>query len=208
MLINISVVVFSYFLGAIPFGYILFKMKSGGDIRKYGSGNIGATNMLRTGGKTMGILTMILDLGKGSLALIVPKMMGIDAFWLSLCGVMVVIGHIYPVFLLFRGGKGVATAAGVFIVVAPLPFLLSFAVFVSLIALTRFVSLGSIFSSVLMPLFMYLFSFVRPPFPAEILLMAVCIAFFIVIRHSSNIKNLINGKEKKLGNKVVTGGTK
>ena len=112
---DISAVLIAYFLGAVPFGFIIFKLREGDDIRKYGSGNIGATNVLRTQGKLWGTLTMILDLGKGLGAVLIPEMLGMDTFWVSICGAAAIIGHMFPVFLLFRGGKGVATCAGVFI---------------------------------------------------------------------------------------------
>ncbi len=189
----------AYILGAIPFGYILFRLKSGDDIRKYGSGNIGATNMLRTQGKAMGIITMFLDAGKGSLAVCIPLFLGLDMKWASICGVAAVAGHMFPVFLGFRGGKGVATAAGVFIVLAPLAFALGLVIFVGLIAVTRYVSLGSMISAISIPVIMLVFKAAGRGMDLFLVSAAAVIALLIIIRHASNIANLAAGKEKKFG---------
>jgi len=164
----------------------------GVDPRKGGSGNIGATNVMRTAGKTMGLLTLMSDLLKGAL----PAFFGKNLYgpeWGFLFGFCAFLGHLFPVFLKFKGGKGVATATGLYLVLAPLPLILSLGVFITILLITRRVSLGSISGALSIPWFLYLNVETRPLF-----YLALLLSFLIIIRHFSNIKRLIAGTEPKI----------
>jgi len=181
-----------YLLGSIPFGLLFAKIK-GIDPRKGGSGNIGATNVMRTAGKTIGLLTLTGDLLKGFL----PAFMGKSLYgpeWGFLFGLSAFFGHLFPVFLKFKGGKGVATATGLYLVLTPIPLLLSLLIFVAILILTRRVSLGSISGALSIPCFIYLVN-------AEMRLLfylAILLSSFIIIRHFSNIKRLLAGTEPRI----------
>ena len=193
----------SYLIGAVPVGFIIFKVVKGGDIRHYGSGNVGATNVLRNTGKVWGILTFILDFLKG----VVP-VLGIpivfyrlfefeplfqEEFYLRfLLGTTAVIGHIYPIYIGFKGGKGVAVFTGVFAVLFPLPLAISMGVFVLAMLVFRIVSLSVLISS----LFLGIFSLIYLKFSAQSYFAVLPFLIFI-FSHRSNIKRLIKGKEKK-----------
>lgn len=195
--IDIVVMLGSYLIGSIPFGYIIGLLLSGEDVRKKGSGNIGATNVMRTVGRVWGIITLLLDIFKGIGCAIAAGYLS-DTLQLPLAaGVFAVIGHCYPIFLKFKGGKGVATSLGVFLYLSPIPSLLSLSVFSVEMLLFRYVSLGSIFASVSFPVFVYYFG--KPPGISNMFMAACVFAIFIPYRHVSNIVNLFNGKEKKFG---------
>src|SRR5690242_12411894 len=135
----------AYLLGAIPFGYLLVKLKTGRDVRAAGSGNIGATNVLRTTGRLAGVATLLLDIAKGYAAVwLAGRATGGDTAWMSAAAVAVMAGHAYPVFLKFRGGKAVASFVGAFLCLAPLPLLAVLVVFAVTVARTGYISLGSI----------------------------------------------------------------
>ncbi|MEA3468549.1 MAG: glycerol-3-phosphate 1-O-acyltransferase PlsY [Thermodesulfobacteriota bacterium] len=195
MIITLIVPLFlSYLAGAIPFG-LLFSRAVGKDVREEGSGNIGATNVNRVLGKRLGILTLLCDVAKGYLpvslvATLFPQAENRDLF-IALCGLATVLGHMFPVYLRFKGGKGVATALGVFLYFSPLSILLALFVFIAVVATSGFVSAGSLAAAGLIPLFIWFFAG-----STSTVLIALTIAALIWIKHSSNIRRLIRGEEK------------
>ncbi len=195
---TILFVCLSYLLGSIPSGYLLFRLKNKGDIRDYGSRSIGATNVLRTSGWKVAIPVAIMDISKGFFPAFIGLKFFEDSRWALVFGFCAVIGHCYPVFLKFKGGKGVATTVGVYAALAFIPLLLMLAVFICVTAITRYVSLGSILGVLSFPLFSYIFQREN-----EILFLSAVIFLLIIFKHKENIKRLINGNEKKLGEKVT-----
>ncbi len=182
----------AYLIGAIPFGYLLVKMKSGEDVRSMGSGNIGATNVLRTTGRAAGIVTLLLDIGKGALAVwIADRVTNGSAVWMSAAALAVMAGHAYPVFLNFHGGKAVASFTGAFLYLTPLALLATLILFVALVAASRFISLASVVGAGCFPLAVFLID--HPPLP--ILVAALIAGVFIVIRHKSNLERIRAGNE-------------
>src|SRR5574340_754264 len=161
-MIPLIVVAIAYLLGAIPFGYLLVKWKTGADVRSSGSGNIGATNVLRTTGRGAGIDTLLLDIAKGFLAVwLAARLTANDPVWMSAAALAVMAGHAFPVFLKFKGGKAVASFVGAFLYLAPLPLLAVLVVFVAVVAKFRFISLASITGAGLLPLAVWLID--HPP---------------------------------------------
>ncbi len=153
------VVIIAYLIGSIPFGYLIVRAKGGGDVRETGSGGTGATNVSRRAGKVAGVLTLILDALKGAMAVVIARLMlnGDNADWLiAAVAIAVIVGHIFPVWLRFRGGKGVATGVGVFLALSPIAVLCAGVIFVAVVALTKYVSLGSILAAATIPLFVWL----------------------------------------------------
>jgi len=192
MTIQVVLLLAAYLIGGIPFGYLLVRLKTGQDVRSMGSGNIGATNVLRTTGRGFGVLTLLLDIAKGWAACwLMGHFTNGSAAWMALAGVAVVLGHAYPVFLKFQGGKAVASFVGVALALAPVALLGVVLVFVLVVAVTRYISLGSILGAGLFPFGVWLIY--HPAWP---LLMAVtfCSAF-IIWRHSANIERLRAGTE-------------
>ncbi len=190
------VVLVAYLLGAIPFGYIIVKSKLGRDVRESGSGSIGATNVLRTAGKVGGILTFVLDVAKGMAAVLIAKAISPSNFWIiGAAALAAIIGHILPVFIGFKGGKGVATGVGVFLAVMPSAVLMVLVVFVIVVWLWRYISLGSIIATAAFPLSAYVLS--RGSLPAPLLWATVLGALLIVSKHHGNIRRLIQGNENK-----------
>ncbi|HEX5834299.1 MAG TPA: glycerol-3-phosphate 1-O-acyltransferase PlsY [Pyrinomonadaceae bacterium] len=197
----------AYLIGSIPFGYLIVKLTSGGDIRQTGSGGTGATNVSRRAGKLAGIATLILDALKGAVAVFVaakwceqfqPNWFIAD--WiLSGSAVAVIVGHIFPVWLRFRGGKGVATGAGVFFMLHPPAVLFAGVVFVIIVLFTRYVSLGSIVGALVIPLSVWLMHvFVQRDLSLmPVLTAAIVGALLIVFAHRANIARLMNGTEPK-----------
>ena len=180
-----------YVLGSIPFGLLVTRAAGAGDIRKIGSGNIGATNVLRTGRKGLALATLALDLAKGGLPVLLAQV------WLGptaalIVGAGAILGHCYPVWLGFRGGKGVATAAGVVLSLTPLVLVLILAAFVLIVWRTRWVSLGSITAAVLAPILAWLLG----NGPAALLY--VLIAVLVVLKHRDNIGRLLRGQESRV----------
>jgi acyl phosphate:glycerol-3-phosphate acyltransferase len=179
-----------YLLGSIPFGYLLVRSQ-GMDIRKVGSGNIGATNVYRKS-RGAGLLTLLLDGGKGYLAVVIAAWIGGNAEWQAMAGVAAIVGHIFTAWLKFKGGKGVATGCGAYLAVAPLSVAITLVVFVATFALTRYVSLSSILATAAFPLWVYLLLG-----PSWVLLWAVAGAALIVAKHHENIRRLMAGTEHK-----------
>ena len=191
----ILAIVIAYLLGSIPFGYIIVRLKTGGDIRAAGSGNIGATNVLRTTGRAAGIVTLVLDFAKGYLAVwLASRLTGGDALWTSAAAIAVLLGHAYPVFLRFKGGKAVASTLGAFLFLTPSAIAAVTLVFVVAVAMTRYISLGSILAAGLFPLAVWLIA--HPPFP--VIYASLFAGAFIVYRHSDNIRRLREGTERLL----------
>ena len=188
-------VLLAYLLGAIPFGYLLVRWKSGDDIRASGSGNTGATNVLRTTGVVIGIATLLLDIGKGYVAVwFADRASSGNAFWMSLAALAVMAGHAYPIFLGFKGGKAVASFIGAFLRLVPFATIAMLVVFLVVVAKTRYISLGSIIGAATFPLAVWLIF--QPPLAIELASLAA--AIFIIYRHRSNIQRLRQGRERLL----------
>ena len=186
----------AYLLGSIPFGYLLIRLFRHQDIRTTGSGNTGATNVAREA-KGLGLLTLILDLAKAVAAILIARKLLSGSYDLQVAAaVAVILGHIYPVWLAFRGGKGVASAIGVFLMLAPKAALGTFVVFLIVVLLTRYVSLASILGAASFPLFG--FYFVRHPSPA-VIFGFLFIPALIIWKHRSNIARLLAGTESRFG---------
>jgi glycerol-3-phosphate acyltransferase PlsY len=191
-MIPLVVVLVAYLLGSIPFGYLLVRWKTGGDVRATGSGNIGATNVLRTTGRLAGVATLLLDIGKGYLAVwIARQWTGESPLWMSLAALAVIAGHAYSVFLGFKGGKAVASFVGAFLCLTPFAVAMEMIVFGVVVAWTRYISLGSIVGAATFPLAVWLL--VQPPMPIWMAATVACA--FIIYKHRSNIERLRQGRE-------------
>jgi glycerol-3-phosphate acyltransferase PlsY len=216
----IIVAVIAYLLGSIPFGYILVRLFRKQDVREIGSGNIGATNVARSGAKGLGIVTLVLDVAKGYAAVwigglaIAYKWMGVDGHntLLSsyrstghgygiegLCAVLAIVGHMYPIWLKFKGGKGVATGVGVFLGLAPMAVGLVLVLFIAVVWFSRYVSLGSIVATVAFPVLAW--ALYRNSRSQVIFLAAALSALLIIAKHHQNIRRLLSGTEHRLGEK-------
>jgi glycerol-3-phosphate acyltransferase PlsY len=186
-------------LGSIPFGYLIVRRKLGDDIRQTGSGGTGATNVSRRAGKTAGVITLVLDALKGSLAVFIAKGLSPNADWIiAAAAIAVIAGHMFPVWLGFHGGKGVATGVGVFLLLAPIALLCAGIIFVTIVWLTRYVSLGSITAAVIIPLLIWLQSVFVEPVAESLLIAAIAAAVLIVFAHRGNIGRLARGTESKI----------
>ena len=199
-MIRIIIVIIAYLIGSIPFGYLIVRKKIGTDIRETGSGGTGATNVSRRAGKVAGVLTLLLDAAKGSVAVLIANALASDDWTIAAAAIATLIGHIFPVWLGFRGGKGVATGVGIFSVLAPIAVLCAGVMFVAVVATTRYVSLGSIIAAILIPLFVWLQSvFVVPVADLRPLLTTAIVgAALIVFAHRGNILRLASGTESQL----------
>ena len=209
-------IIIAYLLGSIPFGYLIVRATQGADIRETGSGGTGATNVSRRAGKAAGVITLLLDLLKGVAAVAIAKLVvGLPIFansseragapspevywWVAASAIAVIVGHIFPVWLGFRGGKGVATGVGVFLMLTPVAVAIAAGVFLVTVLLTRYVSLGSILAALAIPLFVWLqHVLVRPVETlAPTMSAAVAGAVLIVFAHRENVRRLIHGEESK-----------
>jgi glycerol-3-phosphate acyltransferase PlsY len=190
----------AYLLGSIPFGYLIVRWQKGFDVRTIGSGSIGATNVMRSLGVAGFVATFILDVGKGIAAvLLAARLTANDPRWIAVATTVAILGHCFPVWLRFRGGKGVATGVGVFIALAPIQVGLALAIFAVVLAIWRYVSLGSITGAAAFPVLLY---FLKQPPPAlPIVLGAVTGAAIIIVKHHGNIRRLLSGTENRLGRK-------
>lgn len=201
---SLWIVVFAYLLGSIPVGYLLVRIFRKQDIRTVGSGNIGATNVLRSGGKGLGAATFLLDAFKGYsavwlAAIVAPHLLpgvpqrNVEAL-AALCAVL---GHMFPLWLRFRGGKGVATGFGVFLYAAPLAALAAITVFIIILLLSRYVSLASILGAACFPVFAWFTaSGTKPPF---FIAVQIAVASLVIFKHHPNIRRLLAGKEHRFG---------
>jgi glycerol-3-phosphate acyltransferase PlsY len=182
----------AYVIGGIPFGYIFVKMKTGRDVRSMGSGNIGATNVMRTTGRVAGLLTLLLDIAKGFTAVwLMARFGSTSPWWLSGAAIAVMAGHAYPWFLKFQGGKAVACFIGAFTYLTPVPMIAVLVVFVVVVAVSRHISLGSIIAGGTFPFAVWLI--LHPVLP--IFLAALAGGWFIVYRHRGNILRIRAGNE-------------
>jgi glycerol-3-phosphate acyltransferase PlsY len=180
-----------YLLGSIPFGYILVRASAGADIRKEGSGNIGATNVYRKS-RWAGLATLLLDGGKGYLAVAVAAWIGGSRDWQAAAAVCAIAGHVFTVFLGFKGGKGVATGCGAFLAVSPPAVAPTFIVFVLTVLLSRYISLASILATAAFPLFAFCYQE-----NSGIILWSALGSILIIAKHHQNIRRLFVGKEHK-----------
>jgi len=203
----------SYLIGALPFGLFIGKL-AGADVRKEGSGNIGATNVSRVLGKKLGAATLCCDVLKSYLPMLAAQKLlagqeNVD-LWVSACGLAAVVGHIFPVYLKFKGGKGVATALGMFLFLSPKAVILAFVCFLAAVGFTGFVSVGSLFAATMMPLLLWLaaappitlhnmnlwFLLKNTPVPLTEILFCLPVVALIWLKHHENITRLRHGEEK------------
>ena len=188
----------AYLLGSIPTSYLLVKWRKGIDIRSIGSGNVGATNTVRALGFGWGGTCLLLDALKGVLAVLLLRMafaQSPDVEWLACAGgVFAILGHSLPVWLSFKGGKGVATSTGVFLALAPVAVLIAAVVVLTIIGVTHYVSLGSLVGALLLPAMIFFLEGMGPVF-----YLSIGAALFVIIRHRANVKRLLNGTENKFG---------
>lgn len=201
----------AYLLGSIPFGYLLVRFFRKEDIRQKGSGNIGATNVIRSGAKGLGAVTFLLDVLKGAFAVLLCGMVAtrwglapaVRANIVATAALFAILGHIYTIWLGFKGGKGVATAFGVFLALAPWAALAGLAVFVVVFALSRYVSLGSILAAVAFPIFALLL-----PHPERTIwesAVLFLVPLIVIVKHRENIGRLLHGKEYRFGSTGTNG---
>jgi glycerol-3-phosphate acyltransferase PlsY len=202
-MLHAFVVALAYLLGSIPFGYLVVRARGGGDVRETGSGGTGATNVTRRAGKGAGLLTLLLDALKGAAAVFIARLaltehFGVD-WWVAAAAVAAVAGHVFPVWLGFRGGKGVATGLGVFAVLAPAALLCALPVFVLVVLATRYVSLGSIVAAALVPLAVWALG-TRAARGEELLPVLTAASVggaLIIFMHRANIGRLLRGEESR-----------
>jgi glycerol-3-phosphate acyltransferase PlsY len=209
----IALVASAYLLGSIPFSFLVVKVFSGKDVREHGSRNVGATNVARTAGKLPGILALLLDIAKGWGAVMVARWIASRPewpfpagtlpwesreMWIALAGLIAVLAHMFPVWLRFHGGKGVATATGVYLALDVRVVLAAMIVFAIVIIVFRMVSLASIVTAAAAPL---LFRFFTTDVSFWRIVMAICIAFAIILKHHTNISRMVNGSERRMGQK-------
>jgi glycerol-3-phosphate acyltransferase PlsY len=183
----------AYLIGGIPFGLIVVKLTTGADVREHGSGNIGATNVLRTAGRKAGIITLVLDGLKGWFAVwLAAQLTGGSELWMSFAALAVLLGHAFSIFLRFKGGKAVASFVGAFAYLTPLPLLAVILIFIGVTAWTRYLSLGSIAAAGLFPLACWMI--LHPAWP--VLVASVGAAVLIIARHRGNIARIRAGEER------------
>lgn len=194
--LEVLAVVAAYLLGSLSFATILVHAFLGKDVRELGSGNAGATNVLRTAGGRLAAATMALDVLKGAFAVLLMRGATYDPRWTGLAAVAAVLGHVFPVFFGFRGGKGVATVIGAFLVLAPLAVLLVVLVFLAVVALTRYVSLGSVTAACVLPLALRLLRA-----PDAVIVTGAAMTLLLLVSHRANIRRLLAGTERRLGKK-------
>ncbi len=189
------VVVAGYLLGSVSFALWLVRWRTGSDIRTEGSGNAGATNVLRAHGKGLAAVVALLDIAKGSAAVLLVRLVTADPRYAAAAAFAAVLGHVFPLYSGFRGGKGVATAVGAFLALVPLATAACVAVFLAIVAVTRYVSLGSVVAIVLLPPAARLLSHA----PRAAVVAAAATAILVVFKHIENLKRLARGDERKLG---------
>jgi glycerol-3-phosphate acyltransferase PlsY len=193
----ILIIIISYLIGSIPTAYLIGRICGKVDIRKVGSGNVGATNVYRTVGKTAGISVLIIDVLKGFLPVYVVEILGFDTIYKICAGLGAIIGHTWTIFLKFKGGRGVATSLGVFLGLTPVPVLIVLLIFILVASISRYISLGSIIGALSLPPLLLFFETEN-----VIKIFGIAVSLLIVIRHTPNIKRLIAGQEHKLGTKI------
>jgi glycerol-3-phosphate acyltransferase PlsY len=189
-----AAVVAAYLIGSVPFALILARRWGAADLRRVGSGNLGAANVMRASGVTAGVLVAVLDMAKGAAGVFVAARFSDNAVAPAAAGVAAIVGHIYPIWLRFRGGKGVATACGVFSMLTPIAVPPALAIFLFTVALTKYISLGSLLATIALPTLAYAMGSPAPAVGA-----AIGAAAIIVFRHRSNMTRLRAGTERRLG---------
>jgi glycerol-3-phosphate acyltransferase PlsY len=192
MLTDLALVALAYLLGSISFGLLIARVHGGADLLRSGSGNIGATNVARTMGKTAGILTLLGDGAKGLVAVLCAQAWGQASVLPAVVALAAVLGHMFPLYHGFRGGKGVATALGVLLPTLPLPLLGGFIVWLVVVAVWRYVSAGSMLAALVVPLLAALWSY-----PISLILAAAMIALLVLYKHRENLSRLRQGSESK-----------
>lgn len=197
MLTNIAIVILCYIIGSIPFSLIFGKLLGRVDIRTRGSGNIGATNVLRTAGLSVALLALLADIGKGLIAAWLGIGIG-GTVMAALCCIAVIGGHCYSVFLRFQGGKGVATSAGIIAFLMPDILVVLLVTVILAVVITRYMSLGSIIAALLFPV---LTAFIFPQ-PVPYIILSIIMAIMVLYRHKENIKRLLAGQESKITDKA------
>ena len=194
----LSIPAIAYLLGSIPWGLLLGKIFGGRDVREIGSGNIGAANVSRVAGSVAGILTLLLDTGKGAGAVLLAARLSHDsAAWMMIAGLAALVGHCFPIWLKFHGGKGVAAALGVFLALSPVAALLSLALFAIVAAYWKYISLGSIAAAAAMPLLIHFLWAPHHAPPTSISFGTMAAALLIIYKHDANIQRLLEGVEPK-----------
>jgi len=213
MQLPVALVVAAYLIGSIPFSYLVVRVFAGADIRQHGSRNVGATNVARTFGKLPGIIALVLDIAKGYAAVFVARWIAMRPewpfvaspsggplqsreFWIALAALIAVLGHMFPVWLRFHGGKGVATATGAFLALDPIVVAAAVIIFILVLLTTRFVSLASILSAASIPIF---FHFLAHDAPFWRVVLSIPIAIAVILKHHSNIRRLVQGEERHMG---------
>jgi len=200
MMSKVILILVSYLIGSIPTGLILSRAFAKVDVRNYGSRNIGATNVYRSAGKKLGILTLLGDIIKGFLPVYFVYLITGSENWTALSAVVAFLGHLYPIYLKFSGGKGVATGFGVFLFLAPKLIIFCLGVFAVVLIFSRYVSLSSMSAALTLPLLMI---FLPNSYPPIYKATALFLAIMIIFRHQENIKRIINRQESKIGAKKV-----
>jgi len=204
---DLGILAAAYFLGAVPFGLLLTRAAGGGDIRTQGSGNIGATNVLRTQGKGLALLTLLLDFGKAALPVYLGRRFGSAPFVGAAAGAAAVVGHCFPVYLRFKGGKGIASGLGTFLLVAPAATLAAFLVFLGEILTLRYVSLGSVLGSLAFAAFLLFSHLAWGWYDLPTAVLGALTGLLLVSRHRANLQRLLQGTEPRLwGNGPKEGG--
>jgi len=191
-----ATIVLSYLIGSIPFSYVVARCFGIADIRAIGSGNVGATNVMRAAGRWPGLIAFVLDAGKGAAAVAVAGRFDTSGFLPALAAVSAVLGHVFPVWLRFRGGKGVATGAGAVAPVSPYASLGAVAAFLLLLLLTRYVSVGSMVGAVVLAVLLFALEAPRP-----VCVAGVVLALIVIVKHRENVQRLLSGSERRLGAK-------
>lgn len=210
-MLPLALVLAAYLLGSIPFSFLVVKLMAGKDVREHGSRNVGATNVARTAGRMAGILALLLDIAKGWAAVMVarwivsspswpfaagPQPWEMREMWIALAGLLAVLAHMFPVWLHFHGGKGVATSAGVILALDPLVLLGAILVFAIVLLVFRYVSLASMVTAAALPV---LFRFLVQGAPYWRVVMTIALAIAVIVKHHSNIARIVDGTERKLG---------
>jgi glycerol-3-phosphate acyltransferase PlsY len=194
-----AVILISYLLGSIPFGYLIVRARQGRDVRGAGSGNIGAANVTRVAGTIAGIATLLLDAAKGYLAVyIAGRLTGSNIRWMMVAALFAVLGHLFPVWLSFRGGRGVATGLGAFLPICQEAVVAAFVIWIAVVVFWRYISLGSIIAAAALPLLVYVLYAPGHAPPHVVSVITVAISVLIIWKHQPNIGRLINGTESRL----------
>jgi glycerol-3-phosphate acyltransferase PlsY len=214
-MLPLALIVAAYVVGSIPFSFLIVKLVAGKDVREHGSRNVGATNVARTAGRMPGVIALLLDVAKGYAAVAIARWLTAQPawpfeaglrpwesheFWIALAGLIAVLAHMFPLWLRFHGGKGVATATGVFLALDPIVLAAAILVFAIVLLVFRFVSLASIVSAASVPIF---FRYLANGAPFWRIVMSIAIAFAVIAKHHENIARLAGGSERKLGRKNV-----